>query len=167
MLAETAIPGSVLWPLLLGSAVTLVSTLLAQWVSLSYQTRRQREARRADFQRTTLLQLRELLEELLKGIERVAVAQQEQAQRRRGRWNALSLRQPEVGAIRSLVIRIHLLSVAVEDEQLRLNVRSVADHAERAAYAQSENEAREEVDKMGDAFRQTIELLGNQLRRLA
>jgi hypothetical protein len=52
------------WALVLGAALTLVGTIVAQWASLSYQTRRQREARRADFQRSTLIQLRDLLAEL-------------------------------------------------------------------------------------------------------
>jgi hypothetical protein len=59
--------GDVLWPLLFGSALTLVTTLVAQWSSLAYQTKRQREMRRADFQRTTLLQLRDTVAELAAG----------------------------------------------------------------------------------------------------
>ena len=43
-LAKAAIPGSVLWSLLLGAAVTLVGTALAQWFSLAYQTGRQRQS---------------------------------------------------------------------------------------------------------------------------
>jgi len=64
VVAAAAIPGSVLWPLLPGSAVTLVSTVAVQWASLTYQTKRRREARRADFQRTTLLQVRDALDDL-------------------------------------------------------------------------------------------------------
>jgi hypothetical protein len=52
------------WKIVLGAAVALAGTLLAQWSGLAYQTRRQREARQADFQRTTLLQLRDALGEL-------------------------------------------------------------------------------------------------------
>ena len=53
-----------MWQVLLGSAITLVSTLLAQWFSLSYQANRQREMRKADAQRTTLLQLQRDLKQL-------------------------------------------------------------------------------------------------------
>jgi hypothetical protein len=60
MLAKAAIPGSVLWPLLLGSGLTLV----AQWFTLSYQTTRQRQASRADRQEARLLALQKLLEEV-------------------------------------------------------------------------------------------------------
>jgi hypothetical protein len=73
VLAQAAIPGAVLWPLLLGAAVTLVSTVVAQWSSLAYQTRRQREARRADFQRSTLIQIRDELLALTEATRTVEV----------------------------------------------------------------------------------------------
>ncbi len=70
MLAKAAIPGSVLWPLLLGATVTLVSTVLAQWWSLAFQTRRQRQARRADRQEARLHALEELLGEVDEAVRR-------------------------------------------------------------------------------------------------
>jgi hypothetical protein len=64
--------GDVLWPLLFGSALTLVTTLAAQWFSLDFQTKRQREARRSDVQRSALLQVRDLLVELSTAEQRLA-----------------------------------------------------------------------------------------------
>ena len=59
------------WALVLGAALALISTLVARWASLAYQTRRRREARRADFQRSSL-QVRDLLLELSEAMGVVA-----------------------------------------------------------------------------------------------
>lgn len=165
MLAKLAATGSALWPLLLGSAITLVSTLLAQWTSLSYQTRRQREARRADFQRTTLVQLRDALDELGQDIRGVFVARGE-ALERAGGWDMLSSHHPTIEAVRSVSYRLRLLSTAVEDDALRGKVDSVTRRAFLAGTALIERDAEEQREEMSREYFDAVRLLGEQLRRL-
>jgi hypothetical protein len=155
-----------MWQLLLGSAITLVSTLLAQWFSLNYQTKRQREMRRADFQRTTLLQLRDSLRELGLAVAEVFTLQGEVLQRT-GKWEALSSRHPQVVALSAAVTPVLLHNLAVEDESLQRKVDSMTEHAETAAKALNEQHADEEREKFGHEFSDVIELLRKQLRRLS
>jgi hypothetical protein len=161
MLAATDSP---LGPLLLGSAITLVSTLLAQWTSLSYQTRRQQEARRADFQRTTLVQLRDALDELGQAIRGVFVARGE-ALERTGDWGAL-IYHPTLEALRSTIYRLRLLATALESEPLRSKVELVTRTTFAAATAPTQQDADEQREKMSRVYFEAVELLGEQLRRL-
>jgi hypothetical protein len=164
VLAQSAATGSALWPLLLGSAITLVSTLLAQWTSLAYQTRRQREARRADLQRTTLVQLRDALDELGQGIQGVFVARGE-ALERTGDWSMLSY-HPTLEAVRSAIYRVRLLATALENEPLRSEAELVTRSAFEAAMAPTQRDADEQREKMSRGYFEVVELLGEQLRRL-
>ena len=155
-----------MWQLLLGSAITLVSTLLAQWFSLNYQTKRQQEMRRADFQRTTLLQLRDALRELGLSVTQVFVLQGEVRQRT-GKWEALSSHHPEVKAVFAAVTPVLLTNLAVQDESLLRKVESMTERAETFVKARNEQHADEEWEKFRRELSDVIGLLGNQLRRFS
>lgn len=121
------------WALLLGAAVALAGTLLAQWSSLAYQTRRQREARRADFQRTTLLQLRDALGELDEAVRRAMAARYslsrefERDNRDPDDWGSfLSTSHPDMEALRSLTYRLRLLATGIEHEALQIAVGHIS-----------------------------------------
>jgi hypothetical protein len=154
------------WQVLLGAAISLVSTLLAQWFSLSYQTKRQWEMRKADFRRTTLLQLRDALNDLGHSVGRVFILQGEALQRT-GSWEAFSSHHPDVAAVSAAVNPVLLHSIAVKDEPLRLKIHSMTERAEAAAKAPSERDADEEREKFGREMSEVIALLGEQLRRLS
>jgi hypothetical protein len=155
-----------MWQVLLGSAISLVSTLLAQWFSLSHQTKRQRETRKADFQRTTLLQLRDALKDLGLSVAKVFILQGEALQST-GSWEAFSSHHPDVAAVSAAVTPVLLHNLAVEDEPLRLKIDSMTECAEAAAKAPSERDADEERKKFGREMSEVIALLGKQLRRLS
>lgn len=159
--------GSTLWPLLVGAAITLAGTVSARWFSLVFETRRQREARRADFQRDTLVQIRDVLLELDKGIEGVFAARGKIASRDGGDWAHLHEHHPSVEAVWSAVSRLQLLLTAVEDMQLRGLIGVVSARAYVAATSPSEATAENEREKMLGERRSMVRLLGEQLRRLA
>jgi hypothetical protein len=165
VLASAAIPGSVLWPLLLGSAVTLASTVVAQWVSLSYQTKRQREVRRADFQRTTLLQVRDALDDLFQGIRAVFIARDE-ALERTGDSSLLRSHHPSLDMLHGAIYRLRLLATALEDKSLRDKLELVTERAFDAAMKPTEWDYDEQLKKTTGVYFEVIDLLGEQLRRL-
>lgn len=173
MLAKAAIPGSVLWPLLLGSGLTL----LAQWSNLAYQTRRQREARRADFQRTTLLQLRDMLGEVDEGVRRAMDARSklsdefERSQAELGfdpnTWKAfLYTWHPDMEVLRSLTYRLRLLAAGVEHEPLRIAVEHISRWAWLAPLATTDKESQDAREKLITQQITAVDLLGEQLRSL-
>jgi hypothetical protein len=155
-----------MWQLLLGSAITLVSTLLAQWFILNYQTRRQREMRRADFQRTDLLQLRDALKELGLSVTSVFISQSEVLQRT-GSWETFSSLHPQVAAVSAAVTPVLIQQSAIEDEPLQRKVEGMTETAEAAAKAPSKRDALEERDKFFREFRDVVMQIGDQLRRLS
>jgi hypothetical protein len=153
------------WALLLGAAVALASTLLAQWASLAYQTRRQREARRADFQRSALVQVRDLLLELSEAMGSVAAARYEATQRVDGDGTLPSY-HPAVATVRSLADRLEIVAAALEDEQLRATVDEVAGRAHVDAIAPTDELAEQARRKSLEVHREAVRLLGEQLRQL-
>jgi hypothetical protein len=153
------------WALLLGAVVALAGTLLAQWSSLAYQTRRQREARRADFQRSALLQIRELLLELSEAMGEVSAAQYriDDAED----WEqGLSSAHPTVTAVRSISDRLVIVAAAVDDEQLRIKIDQVAQRAYIDAIADINHETEQARRKSLEIHREAVQLLGEQLRSL-
>jgi hypothetical protein len=164
------------WALLLGAAVALVSTVVAQWVSLAYQTRRQREARRADFQRTTLQQLRDLLGEVEEAVGRVMGARaglSEEFNRSpdpsdEKAWKAYFYQRasPELTRLRSLTYRLRLLAAGVEHEPLRNAVWNISQFADRAPRFFSKQEAENTWVVLIDVQNKAVDLLGEQLRKL-
>jgi hypothetical protein len=154
------------WTLLLGAVVALAGTLVAQWSSLAYQTRRQREARRADFQRTTLIQVRDLLLELSEAMGRVAAARYVDQD-----WiKRIPTDHPTVAAARSIADRLVIIAVAVEDQQLRIHVDQVARRAHFDAIALTHDKALEATEearaKSLEIHEKAVQLLGEQLRKL-
>jgi hypothetical protein len=153
------------WTLILGAVVALAGTLLAQWSSLAYQTRRQREARRADFQRATLIQIRDALLELTQAM-RTAFSVRYEAEERDQDFGGLPTYHPAVEAVRSLMDRIVILATAVEDEELRGKLDTTTRMAYLAAIAPTARQADESRQKMGQLQREAVQLLGDQLRQL-
>ena len=150
--------------ILLGAALTLVTTLVAQWANLAYQTKRQTEARRADFQRTALIQIRDALLELSEAIRSAFLARHEAKER--ATWDALSSFHPAIEAVRSTRDRLLILSAAVEDDQLWAKVDSLARQAWLAALAPTEQKADESRKQMQELLDEASKLLGEQLRQL-
>jgi hypothetical protein len=155
-----------MWQVLLGSAIALVSTLLAQWFSLSYQTKRQREMRWADFKRTDLLQLRDALKELGLCLTRVFISQGEVLERT-GTWETFSSLHPQVAEVSGAVTPVLIQQSTIEDEPLRLKLETMTETAEIAAKAPSERDAVEQRDLFFLEFREVIDYIGDQLRRLS
>jgi hypothetical protein len=165
-LAKAAIPGSVLWPLLLGTAVTLVSTVLAQWASLTSQTRRQREVRRADFQRATLLALQQLLGDVDDAARRAKNARWE-ALRQTGKWDAEdNWTHSNMEALRSLTYRLRLLATGLEDKQLRDTVEQISHLTWLDATAREEDVVPNIQEQLWRSEIEAARLLGEQLRSL-
>ena len=156
--------GDVLWPLLLGSALTLVTTLVAQWSSLAYQTKRQREMRRADFQRTTLLQLRDAVAELddamweLMHVRREALA-------REGGWNART-EYANWDAIFRLRGKLLAVAIGVDSMDLYLEVTALAYSTKLVSEATSKEEDRHRK-VLSSSRRKLLWLLAERLARLA
>jgi hypothetical protein len=153
------------WLILLTAVLTLAGTLLAQWSSLTYQTRRQRESKRADFQRTTLLQLREQLGELTDVISRLFITRQE-ALERAGGWDMLANHHPDLEAVRRVAGRLLLLDTALDDEGLRGYVASLIESAMLAAGAATADAADEHRKEMTQLKAKAALSLGKQLRSL-
>jgi hypothetical protein len=163
----------VVWPLLLGSAVTLVSTLIAQWANLGYQTRRQREARRADFQRTTLLQLRDVLGEVDEAVRRAMDARYrlsrefERSGENPDDWkDFLHVSHPDMEALRSLTYRLRLIATGLEHEPLRIAVNHISRWAWLAPLAATDKDSQDAREKLTTQQINAVELLGEQLRSL-
>ena len=152
------------WKIVLGAAVALAGTLLAQWSSLAYQTRRQREARRADFQRTALIQIRDALLELREAIRSIFLARYEAQERTT--WDSLAPFHPTTEAVSAIMDRLLILSAAVDDDQLRGKAEMLARWAWLAAEAPTEQDANESRKEMNKLQRDVVRLLGEQLRGL-
>ena len=165
--------GDVLWPLLFGSALTLVTTLVAQWSSLAYQTRRQREARRADSQRAALLQLRDALLETEEIVARAMDTRRrlalefEKDNRDPDEFKAfLTSSHPDQALLSGVAWRLDLLASSVDHEPLRDEIGEVAMYAYLAPLMATDEEAEEARDTLGSAQSNAAELLGEQLRHL-
>jgi hypothetical protein len=165
--------GDVLWPLLFGSALTLVTTLVAQWSSLVFQTRRQREARRADFQRTTLIQLRDTLGRVFEVSERVMAARRALSERFErssvdpDSWaEVLRTSLPEAELLRTLGYQVELLAAGLEYDQIRTWTDDIALWTTLGPLQPSDQEAEENRQKLLNAHWEAVRLLGEQLRRL-
>jgi hypothetical protein len=154
--------GDVLWPLLLGSALTLVTTLVAQWSSLAYQTKRQREMRRADFQRTTLLQLRDTVAELDDAMLALMHVRRE-AQAREGGWNA-RFDYANWEAIFRLRGKLLIVGTGV-DRNLYWWVTELALSTKLVSEATSEEEDRHQKD-LSSSRRKVLWMLAERLARL-
>jgi hypothetical protein len=131
--------GDVLWPLLFGSALTLVTTLLAQWSSLAYQTSRQRQARRADSQRATLLQLQNTLLEVQGVVDRAMdtrrrlVLEFEKDNRDPAELEAFLTSHPDRALLSSILWRLELLASGTDHEPLRDKIEEVLELGLRGA----------------------------------
>jgi hypothetical protein len=159
----------VVWPLLLGSGLTL----LAQWFGLSYQTTRQRQARRADRQEARLLALQDLLGEVEEAVRRAMAARSwlsrefERENRDPDDWGSfLSTSHPDMEALRSLTYRLRLLGAGLEHEPLRIAVDHISRWGWLAPLAPSDNDARDAREKLSTQQIKAVELLGEQLRKL-
>ena len=157
--------GDVLWPLLFGSALTLGTTLLAQWSSLAYQTKRQREARRADFQRTTLLQLRDALEEVDDAIWGLLRARRDASEHESG-WMELPDHHPSFEAVTRAGSRCIILVTGVEDKQLFEQVFALVESSQLVAHAVDEKEAERHQEDVNSLGRSVVLSIGGQLRSL-
>jgi len=172
-LAKAAIPGSVLWPLLLGAAVTLVGTVLAQWLSLAYQTGRQRQARRADRQEARLLALQDLLGEVDDCVSRAMAHRSvlsDEFDRSPGypdEWGSfLSGSLSEMETLRSLTYRLRLLAAGLDHEGLRVAVGHISRFAWLAPTSPSYQDSADAREKLIKVQNEAVDLLGEQLRRL-
>jgi hypothetical protein len=153
------------WALVLGAAVTLIATLVAQWSSLAYQTRRQREVRRADFQRTALLQVRDLLgevDEAMQDVTRIQYGHHALA----NEWDPLSTFQPAAQAVSSRTFRLRLAAVGLDSADLQGKLGAVEHWAWMATVADTFQDAQDAREKLRNARHQALELLGKQLREL-
>lgn len=153
------------WKIVLGAVVALAGTLLAQWSSLAYQTRRQREVRRADFQRTSLLQVRDLLGEVADAVQKVT-GNQYRHLALADEWEHFPTTHPDVQAVQSLTYRLRLAGLGLDDPQVRASLASVEISARLATTAPSEEEAKDANQKLIAARNRARELLGEQLRKL-
>lgn len=131
-------------------------------VELAYQTGRQREARRTDFQRTTLIQIRDLLLELSEAMGKVGAARYMDADV----FDGMPTDHPTVVAVRSIIDRLVIVAAAVEDDQLRIHVDQVARRAHLDAIAPTDEVSEKARAKSLEIHRKAVQLLGEQLRRL-
>jgi hypothetical protein len=125
----------------------------------------QRETRRADFQRSALVQVRDLLLELSEAMGRVAAARYEANQRVDGD-GTLAGYHPAVATVRSLADRLEIVAAALEDEQLRATVDEVAGRAHVDSTAPADERAEQTRSKSLEVHREAVRLLGEQLRKL-
>lgn len=164
------------WALVLGAAVALAGTLLAQWSSLAYQTRRQRQARQADRQVTRLLALQDLLGEVEEAVARAMVAravvsakfdQHAPDSSDEEEWKAYFWSShPELEQLRSLTYRLRLLAAGVEHEPLRIWVGHISRFAYLAPLSFSAQQAEDTRVTLIDVQNKAVEWLGEQLRKL-
>jgi hypothetical protein len=158
---------------LLGSGLTL----LAQWFGLRYETRRQREARRADFQRTTLIQVRDLLGEVEEALGRAMGARAALAKmfeehapdpsdEKEWRTYLYGKASPELTRLRSLSYRLRLLAAGVEHKPLGSMVWTISKIADQAPLSFANQEAENAHVTLIDMQDKTVELLGQQLQEL-
>jgi hypothetical protein len=161
-LEQVSIPWTALGgALLAGGALTV----LGQWLSLAWQTRRQRQERRADFQRTTLLQVRDLLGEVAEAMQRVTRRQYGYLELA-DEWDPLPTVHPEAQAVSNLTFRLRLAAVGLDNDQLQGKLASVEALAWRATIALNEQDSQDALQKLITARNQALDLLGEHLRRL-
>lgn len=153
------------WKIILGAVVALAGTLLAQWSSLAYQTRQQREARRADFQRTTLLELREALGQLDDALLAFSLARQE-ALDHAGGWDKLSRHHLAWEGIRRANSRLLVIATAIDDRTLRGQATALACDVVMFIKAATETEADQRREELSSDKSKVTLALGEQLRRL-
>src|SRR6266540_1120940 len=166
-LAKAASTGLVLWPALLSLGSVVVGgalTFLAQRWGLAYQTRQQREMRRADSQRVALLALRDLLLEVDDAARRARSAQWE-ALGRTGQWDMETRYHPDVQALKSLTYQLQLRAIEVESKELRGTIDVISRSAWLEATADSEEDAKAQENKLIERQNTAVRLLGEQLRR--
>jgi hypothetical protein len=161
------------WTLLLGAVVALAGTLLAQWSSLAYQTGRQREARRADFQRTTLLDLRTVLSEVQETVGRAMAIRRQLAEEHElsgqdpDEWAAtLIASHPDRDELRRLDHRLMIVTIAVDDEQLRTDIDMLRELVFAAPLTASNKQAQAALSRAFVVETKVLKRLGEQLRRL-
>jgi hypothetical protein len=152
--------GDVLWPLLFGSALTLVTTLLVQWFSLTVQTRQQREARRADFQRATLIELREMVQELEDANWQLTRASKAGP---RARTEHLHANWERLVRLRT---RVMVLATGVDNRVLFSQVQEFARSADLVRGATSAEEASRPREVMKDLRGKILWAIGQNLREL-
>ena len=164
--------GDVLWPLLFGSALTLVTTLVAQWSSLAYQTSRQRQARRADSQRTTLLQLQNTLLEVQGVVDRAMdtrrrlVLEFEKDNRDPAELQAFLMSHPDQALLSSILWRLERLASGTENEPLLDAIWEVLEWGYVAPTRPTDEGAQDARDSLFDAQRKVADMIGEQLRKL-
>jgi hypothetical protein len=159
------------WKILLGAVVALAGTLLAQWSSLAYQTKRQRQARRADHQEARLLALQDLLGEVEDAVARAMLVRARLSEK----WEQARpdhsdrdehVHRPDVALLRSLTYRLRLLAAGVEHAPLLVAVGHVSELALRAPMTYADEVALRLHDKLIEVQNEAADLLGDQLRRL-
>jgi hypothetical protein len=157
--------GDVLWPLLVGSTLTLGTTLLAQWFSLDFLTKRQREARRSDFQRTTLLQLRDALGELDDAVWELLRARRDASKHGTG-WMGLPSHHPSFEAVTRAGSKVITLVTAVENTKLFGWALSLVRSSQLIIEAVDEKEADRHREDLNSLGRRALLSIGEQLRSL-
>lgn len=162
------------WALVLGAAITLAGTIIAQWVSLSYQTRRQWEVRRADFQRTTLIQLRDMLGEVEEAVGRALAARQQLRDELDRPDIGPSMQEvtihwshPDMEAVHRLTYRLRLLGVGLEHEPLRTAVERISRWAAQAPASTTDEGLAHARHELYAQQIEAVRLLGERLRRLS
>jgi hypothetical protein len=129
---------------------------------------RQREMRRADFHRTTLLELREALGEVDDTLLRVFLARQE-ALERTGSWDTLAPHHPDLeGAVR-VKSRLLVLAAGLENleaKELFGQVASISYSVLLVARAQTADEAEQHRTQLNDLKTRVLLSIGRQLSRL-
>jgi hypothetical protein len=134
-------------------------------VEPAYQTRRQREARRADFQRTTLLQLRDALRDLDDAVLAFFGARYE-ALNHAGGWDKLASHHPAWEGIRRANSGLLLTAIAVDDKALRGQATALAHDVLLTAKASTASEAEHHREQLSSMNTKVTLALGEQLRRL-
>lgn len=162
------------WSVVLGAVVALAGTLIAQWSSLAYQTRRQREVRWTDFQRSTLLQVREMLGEVKDAVSQALAARR----RLRDEFDrpdvspglrevTISEEFPEMVTLGSLIYRFRLVGVGLEHEPLRIAVEQISRWAWKAPLSTTNTGLAKALKELYAQQHKAVRLLGEQLRRLS
>jgi hypothetical protein len=170
---EVSIP----WAALGGALLAGVAlTVLGQRLSLRRQTRRQRQARRADRQEARLLALQDLLGEVEDAVRRAMAARARLADEfeqhapdpsDHDELEAyLRTSNSDLEVLRSLTYRLRLLAAGVEHEPLRIAVSHISRFAWLAPLSFSNREAEETRAKLIEVQNEAVDLLGNQLRNL-
>jgi hypothetical protein len=130
---EARVAASASWPVIFGALISLATTIVVQWFTHGFQSRRERQARdatlqaeqwerRAAFQRDTLLAVQETLSDLGR-----AAADTHRRLRESGNW--MERHRPWSEEFRDAEARTTKLAARVFDDDLRkllLDTRQVA-----------------------------------------